>query len=136
MSSIVREFNSLAEFMKYLDDEISEHRRRLGELLKRLEELRVRAEQEKKLKSVLTKLGVPESGTSNEVALRNLRIIINPATSQELTAMESAIEALNNRIAQLSAIRKEVEVLGGLDVEVRLAVVYIAGLPRVLLLRM
>ena len=136
MSSIVREFNSLAEFMKYLDDEISEHRRRLGELLKRLEELRVRAEQEKKLKSVLTKLGVPESGTSNEVALRNLRIIINPATSQELTAMESAIEALNNRIAQLSAIRKEVEVLGGLDVEVRLAVVYVDGLPRVLLLRM
>jgi prefoldin subunit 5 len=136
MSSIVREFNSLAEFMKYLDDEISEHRRRLGELLKRLEELRVRAEQEKKLKSVLTKLGVPESGTSNEVALRNLRIIINPATSQELTAMESAIEALNNRIAQLSTIRKEVEVLGGLDVEVRLAVVYVDGLPRVLLLRM
>jgi DNA repair exonuclease SbcCD ATPase subunit len=136
MSSIVREFNSLAEFMKYLDDEISEHRRRLGELLKRLEELRVRAEQEKKLKSVLTKLGVPESGTSNEVALRNLRIIINPAASQELTAMESAIEALNNRIAQLSAIRKEVEVLGGLDVEVRLAVVYVDGLPRVLLLRM
>jgi DNA repair exonuclease SbcCD ATPase subunit len=136
MSSIVREFNSLAEFMKYLDDEISEHRRRLGELLKRLEELRVRAEQEKKLKSVLTKLGVPESGTPNEVALRNLRIIINPAASQELTAMESAIEALNNRIAQLSAIRKEVEVLGGLDVEVRLAVVYVDGLPRVLLLRM
>jgi flagellar biosynthesis chaperone FliJ len=136
MSSIVREFNSLAEFMKYLDDEISEHRRRLGELLKRLEELRVRAEQEKKLKSVLTKLGVPESSTSNEVALRNLRIIINPAASQELTAMESAIEALNNRIAQLSAIRKEVEVLGGLDVEVRLAVVYVDGLPRVLLLRM
>jgi len=136
MSSIVREFNSLAEFMKYLDDEISEHRRRLGELLKRLEELRVRAEQEKKLKSVLTKLGVPESSTSNEVALRNLRIIINPAASQELTAMESAIEALNNRIAQLSTIRKEVEVLGGLDVEVRLAVVYVDGLPRVLLLRM
>jgi|UniRef100_A0A7J3Z5E6 hypothetical protein len=136
MSSIIREFNSLAEFMKYLDDEISEHRRRLGELLKRLEELRVRAEQEKKLKSVLTKLGVPESGTSNEVALRNLRIIINPAASQELTAMESAIEALNNRIAQLSAIRKEVEVLGGLDVEVRLAVIYVDGLPRVLLLRM
>lgn len=136
MSSIVREFNSLAEFMKYLDDEISEHRKRLGELLKRLEELRVRAEQEKRLKSVLTKLGVPESGTSNEVALRNLRIIINPATSQELTAMESAIEALNNRIAQLSTIRKEVEVLGGLDVEVRLAVVYVDGLPRVLLLRM
>jgi DNA repair exonuclease SbcCD ATPase subunit len=136
MSSIVREFNSLAEFMKYLDDEISEHRRRLGELLKRLEELRVRAEQEKKLKSVLTKLGVPESGTSNEVALRNLRIIINPAASQELAAMESAIEALNNRIAQLSAIRKEVEVLGGLDVEVRLAAVYVDGLPRVLLLRM
>uniref|UniRef100_A0A7C4FGJ1 Uncharacterized protein n=1 Tax=Ignisphaera aggregans TaxID=334771 RepID=A0A7C4FGJ1_9CREN len=136
MSSIIREFNSLTEFMKYLDDEISEHRRRLGELLKRLEELRVRAEQEKKLKNILTKLGVPESSTSNEVALRNLRIIINPAASQELTAMESAIEALNNRIAQLSAIRKEVEVLGGLDVEVRLAVIYVDGLPRVLLLRM
>ncbi|MCC6057039.1 MAG: hypothetical protein LM583_10230 [Desulfurococcaceae archaeon] len=136
MSSVIREFNSLAEFMKYLDDEISEHRRKLGELLKRLEELRVRAEQEKKLKGVLAKLGVPESSASNEVALRNLRIIINPAASQELTALESAIESLNNRIAQLTAIRKEVEVLGGLDVEVKLAVIYVNGLPKVLLLRM
>jgi flagellar biosynthesis chaperone FliJ len=136
MSSVIREFNSLAEFMKYLDDEISEHRRKLGELLKRLEELRVRAEQEKKLKGVLAKLGVPESSASNEVALRNLRIIINPAASQELTALESAIESLNSRIAQLTAIRKEVEVLGGLDVEVKLAVIYVNGLPKVLLLRM
>lgn len=135
MSTIIREFNSISELMKSLDDEISDYRKRLGELIKRLEELRVKAEQEKKLKSLLSKLGLPESNPSNEIALRNIRVVINPAASQELATIESAIESLNNRIMQLTAIRKEVETLGNIDVEVKASVVYIDGLPKIVLIR-
>jgi len=133
--SIVREFNSVAELMKYLDDEIAEHRRRLGEMLKKLEELRVRAEQEKKLKSLLSKLGLPESSTQNEIVLRSSRIVVNPTPAQELSALEASIESLNNRITQLMAIRKELEILGNVDVEARVVVVYVDGLPRIVLLK-
>ncbi|MEM0026496.1 MAG: hypothetical protein QXT53_00985 [Ignisphaera sp.] len=136
MSTVIKEFNSVAELMKSLDDEISEYRKRLGELIKRLEELRVKAEQEKKLKSLLSKLGLPETSTANEIALRNVRIIVNPVASQELATIESAIESLNNRVMQLTAIRKEVELLGNIDVEVKISVVYIDGLPKIVLLRM
>ncbi|ADM28475.1 conserved hypothetical protein [Ignisphaera aggregans DSM 17230] len=133
--SIVREFNSVAELMKYLDDEIAEHRRRLGEMLKKLEELRVKAEQEKKLKSLLSKLGLPESSTQNEIVLRSSRIVVNPTPAQELSALEASIESLNNRITQLMAIRKELEILGNVDVEARVVVVYVDGLPRIVLLK-
>ncbi|MEM4505786.1 MAG: hypothetical protein QXM82_00220, partial [Ignisphaera sp.] len=103
MSTVIREFGSIAEFTKSLDDAVSEYRKRLGEMLRRLEELRVRAEQEKKLKSVLTKLGLPESSSPNEIALRNVRVVVNPSPSQELSAIESAVEALNNKITLLTA---------------------------------
>jgi len=136
MSVAVREFSSVNELLKFLDDEIANYRRVLGEMLKRLEELRVRAEQEKKLKSVLAKLGLPESQTQNEVALRNIRIVVNPSASQELAALEQAVESLNNRLTQLIAIRKEVETLSNIDVETKITLVYVDNMPRIVLLRM
>jgi prefoldin subunit 5 len=136
MSVVIREFSSVNELLKFLDDEIANYRRALGEMLKRLEELRVRAEQEKKLRSVLAKLGLPESQTQNEVALRNIRIVVNPSASQELAALEQAVESLNNRLTQLMAIRKEVEILSNIDVEVKIALVYVDNMPRIILLRM
>ncbi|MCI4438076.1 MAG: hypothetical protein JHC33_14820 [Ignisphaera sp.] len=136
MSVAVREFSSVNELLKFLDDEIANYRRVLGEMLKRLEELRVRAEQEKKLKSVLAKLGLPETQTQNEVALRNIRIVVNPSASQELAALEQAVESLNNRLTQLIAIRKEVETLSNIDVETKITLVYVDNMPRIVLLRM
>ncbi len=133
--SIIREFNKISEFMKYLDDELAENRKILGEMLKKLEELRVRAEQEKKVKSVLGKLGLPEPSIRNEIALKNVRIIINPLPTQELSSLESSIESLNNRITQLMNIRKELEILGNIDVETKITVVYVDGLPKIVLLK-
>ncbi|MCS7110656.1 MAG: hypothetical protein RMI45_02905 [Ignisphaera sp.] len=135
MSSSVKEFNSVGEFVKYIDDSIAELRRRLGEMLKRVEELRVKVEQEKKLRSILGKLGLPEPSTHNEIVLRNLRVVVNPGPAQELTAYEAAIESLNSRIMLLTAIRKEVEVLGSIDVEIRLMVIYSDDIPKVVLLK-
>lgn len=135
LSIAIREFGSIAEFTKSLDDVVSEYRRRLGEMLRRLEELRIRAEQEKKLRGVLSKLGLPESSPVNEIALRNVRVVINPSPSQELTAIETAVEALNNKITLLTAVRKELEILGSIDVEAKLIVVYVDDIPRTVVLR-
>jgi hypothetical protein len=135
MSSMVKEFSNVGEFMKYIDDSIAELRRRLGEMLKKIEELRVRVEQEKKLRGVLSKLGLPETVSQNEITLRNIKIVVNPVPAQELTAYEAAVESLNNKIMLLTAIRKEVEILGNIDVEIKLTVIYSDDIPKIVLLR-
>jgi len=53
LSYVVREFSNISELIKSVDDAIAELRRVLGEHLKRIEELRIKAEQESKLKSIL-----------------------------------------------------------------------------------
>lgn len=135
MSTIIREYGSVGEFMKSVDDALSEYRRRLGEMLRKLEELRVRSEQEKKLKSILSRLGLPESSPTNEIDLRNIRVIVNPSPSQELSAIEAAVEALNTKITILTAVRKELEILGGIDVGARIVVVYVDDVPRTVVLK-
>jgi hypothetical protein len=132
---MVKEFSNVGEFMKYIDDSIAELRRRLGEMLKKIEELRVRVEQEKKLRGVLSKLGLPETVSQNEITLRNIKIVVNPVPAQELTAYEAAVESLNNKIMLLTAIRKEVEILGNIDVEIKLTVIYSDDIPKIVLLR-
>uniref|UniRef100_A0A7J3QD18 Uncharacterized protein n=1 Tax=Ignisphaera aggregans TaxID=334771 RepID=A0A7J3QD18_9CREN len=135
MSSMVKEFSNVGEFMKYIDDSIAELRRRLGEMLKKIEELRVRVEQEKKLRGILSKLGLPETVSQNEITLRNIKVVVNPVPAQELTAYEAAVESLNNKIMLLTAIRKEVEILGNIDVEIKLTVIYSDDIPKIVLLR-
>jgi len=132
---MVKEFSNVGEFMKYIDDSIAELRRRLGEMLKKIEELRVRVEQEKKLRSILSKIGLPETVSQNEITLRNIKIVVNPVSAQELTAYEAAVESLNNKIMLLTAIRKEVEILGNIDVEIKLTVIYSDDIPKIVLLR-
>jgi len=136
VSTSIKEFESVSEFLKSIDDALSEYRKRLGELLRRLEELRVRAEQEKKLRAVLSKLGIPETVTANEVALRNVRIVVNPTAVQELAAMETAAEALNNKVTLLTAVRKELEILSGIEIGAKLSVVYVDDVPRTIVLRL
>ena len=138
MSIVVREFNSIGEFIKSVDDELSEMRRKLGELLRRLEELRVKVEQERKIKSILSKLGAAAASAStqsNVVELKTIKLIMNPTAEQEVSALEQVVEMLNNKITQLQAIKKDLDVLGGMDIEVKLTAIYVDGLPKNILIR-
>uniref|UniRef100_A0A7C2ZR60 Uncharacterized protein n=1 Tax=Ignisphaera aggregans TaxID=334771 RepID=A0A7C2ZR60_9CREN len=136
MSTTVKEFASLSELMKSIDDTLSEYRKRLGEMLRKIEELRVKSEQEKKLKSILSKLGVQETAASNEIELRNIKIVVNPSPTQELTAVEAAVEAINNKITMLTAVRKELEVLSGIEAGAKIVVVYVDDVPKTVVLKL
>jgi len=137
VSIVVREFNNIGEFIKSVDDELSEMRRKLGELLRRLEELRVKVEQERKIKSILSKLGAATSAStqSNVVELKTIKLIMNPTAEQEVSALEQVVEMLNNKITQLQAIKKDLDVLGGMDIEVKLTAIYMDGLPKNILIK-
>ncbi|MEM4717413.1 MAG: hypothetical protein QXE81_01470 [Desulfurococcaceae archaeon] len=136
MSTLIKEYMNVGEFLKTLDDTISEYRRTLGELLRKIEELRIKSDQETKLRSILSKIGATPSTASNEINLKNVRILVNPLPQQELTSLESAVEVLNNKIALLTGIRKDLEVLTGIgDVGIRIIVVYVDDIPKNIMLK-
>mgnify|MGYP005665484291 CR=1 FL=1 len=119
MSTEMREFSSISEFIKFVDGMLTELRRTLGELLRVLEDVRAKAEQDKKLRELLSKLTGSSSAQAAPpvVDLRGLKVAINPTAEVELGLLEQLVEALNTKITQLQAIRKEIEVLGGTDIE-------------------
>lgn len=136
MSTMIKEYINIGEFLKTLDDMISEYRRTLGELLRKIEELRIKSEQESKLKSILSKIGATPSTVANEINLKNVKILVNPLPQQELISLESAVEVLNNKITLLTGIRKDLEVLTGIgDVGIRIIVVYVDDVPKNIMLK-
>lgn len=65
-----------------------------------------------------------------------MKIVINPTAEQELALVEAALENLNTKIAQLTAIRKDLDTLAPLgDINVRITVVYVEGVPKNILIK-
>ena len=136
LSVVVKEYSSVTELLKSIDDVISDLRKTLGEYLRRIEELRVKVEQETKLKAVLGKLGLTTTPPPNELSLRNVRVVVNPTAEQELGSLEAALEGLNARLTQLTSIRKDLDVLSSLgDTSVKITVIYVDGVPKSVFIR-
>ncbi len=135
--AIIREYSSISELLKSIDDTVAEYRRVLGELLKKTEELRVKSEQEAKLRAVLSKLGAPVTPpSSTEIGLRSIKLVINPLPQQELSLIEVAVEALNNKITALTSIKKDIEALSALgDVGIKITVIYVDDVPKNIILK-
>ena len=136
MTTLIKEFNSISEFIKDLDATLAEYRRRLGELLRRLEDLRVKAEHERRLKELLSKLGGSAgSTTSNVIKLKAINLVMNPSPQQEIATLEEAVENLNNKITLLQTMRKDLESIANTEIEVKVSAIYIDGLPKTLFIR-
>jgi hypothetical protein len=128
MTAYIRIFSSVSELLSSLDDDIAESKKYLGELLRIIEALRVRAENEKALTNLLSKLGVNiGKKQSTVINLKNLKIIVNPSTEEELTALEMLAEYISRRIKTLQDIKKELESFASINVEARFEAVYIDG---------
>ena len=137
MSTEIKEFSSLTELFKYLDAQIDELRRKLGELLRIIEEVRIKAEQERKLKSLLSKV----AGTSVEsqamvVELKNLKLLINPNAESEMSLLEQLAETINSKMMLLQSIRRDLEVLRGEDIIASIRVIVIDGIPKGVILKL
>jgi len=135
---VIREFTGFNKFIRALDEDLANLRKALGELLRKLEEVRVRAESEKALRNAFAKLGTSAvtQPQNNIINLKTVRIVINPTAEQELLSLEQAAEALNNKIMQLQVIRKELEVFANVDAEVKIVAVYFDDLPKVIHVKM
>ena len=129
MVAYIRIFSNVSELLSALDEDIAESKKYLGELLRIIEELRIRAENEKTLINLLSKLGVnTDKKRSAVINLRNLKIIVNPSAEEELATLEMLAEHVSRKIKTLQDIKKELESFADINVEARFEAVYIDGI--------
>ncbi|AFK51149.1 hypothetical protein TCELL_0725 [Thermogladius calderae 1633] len=133
---IVREFKSVGELIKFIDEQINSYRALLAEFLRRLEDVRVRSEQEKKLKDLLKNLGVAETKKSTVIDLKDSKLIIDPSAEEESKVIEETVERLNKNIQVLQSIRKTLDPLANLDIEAKITVVLRDGIPASVLIKL
>lgn len=128
----VKEFSSFKEMLASLDEDIVEIKRILGELLRRMEVLKVRAENERALKDVLSKMGISQTQgqVSNVLNLKKVKVIIKPTTEQELISLEEFVEYLTSRMILLESIKKELSLFSTTNIEAKIEVIYVDGLPK------
>jgi vacuolar-type H+-ATPase subunit I/STV1 len=136
MSMVVREFKSVGELVKFIDEEVNSYRALLAEFLRRLEDVRVRSEQEKKLRDLLKTLGVGETRKSTVIDLKDSKLIIDPSAEEESKVIEEAVERLNKNIQVLQSIRKTLEPLANLDIEAKITVILRDGIPASVLIKL
>jgi hypothetical protein len=105
----LKEYGSVNEIAKALDDKINLTKTMLGEYLRRLDEIRSLAERSKKVRDLVTKLAGKKTGTSSplgEISLGGLNIVLDANPLQELTAIEEAVKSQQDRLLMLQKARE------------------------------
>ncbi len=137
MSAIVKEFSSFTDLLKSIDEELTTLKQQLAEYLRKLEDIRTKSEQEKKLKEVLKTLTGEEPAPKGKVAdLKVVKLFINPDAEQEATVLGEIIDKVNKAVQNLQNIRKALEPLSGVEVEAKIVVVYKEGIPSIIMLKL
>lgn len=134
--SIVREFNNFNELVKSIDESIISTRQQLAEFLRRLEDVKVKSEQDRKLKELLKRLTGEEIAAAGKVVdLKDVKLFINPDSIQEAKILEEIVDKLNRSLQVLQSVRKVLEPLIGLEVEAKITVLYAEGVPTSILIK-
>ncbi|MEM2854957.1 MAG: hypothetical protein QW369_04180 [Desulfurococcaceae archaeon] len=137
MTSELREFNSIEEFIKYIDSALDNYRRKLAELLRLIEDARVRAGLESKLSEYLAKLtGSKVEGVSGLIDLKIVKIALSPSPKVEVPALEQLAESINNKITLLQSLKKSLESVASADISAKLSVIVIDDLPKYIFLKL
>ncbi len=133
----IRVFESPRDLFQFLDDEIAKLRASLGELLRRLETAKAKAEMVSKLESILKQLSSQSGLGGTTLTLNSVNVYINPNPRQEYDVLVDLIRRMQDRIVYLERIRKTLEPLSNLgDVNISLEVVLINGIPKNILVKM
>ncbi len=136
---MIREFASIKDLFGYIDSQIAQYRKVFGDLIRVVEDLRARAERQRKILEAIGKLapGVQVSGGegSPQIDLRGVKVIINPSPLQELGSLEKILEEINARIMELTNIRKDLEALAGVDVGGKILVYFKDDVPVTIILK-
>lgn len=137
MSAVVKEFSSFADLLKSIDEELNTLKQQLADYLRRLEDIRAKSEQERRLRELLKNLtGEEQTSKGKVVDLKDVKLYVNPDAEQEATVMEEIIDRINKTIQSLQSIRKALEPLSNVEVEAKMVVVYKEGVPSSIILKL
>ncbi|WP_425277384.1 hypothetical protein [Staphylothermus marinus] len=137
LSAVVKEFSSFADLIKNIDEELNTLKQQLADYLRRLEDIRAKSEQERRLRELLKNLtGEEQTSKGKVVDLKDVKLYVNPDAEQEATVMEEIIDRINKTIQSLQSIRKALEPLSNVEVEAKIVVVYKEGVPSSIILKL
>ena len=109
MVNELKEYESVKEIVKALDDNINLTKNMLGEYLRRLDEIRSLAERSKKVRDIVTKLAGKKAAAANtlgEISVGGLNVVLEANAFHELTAIEEAVKSQQDRLLLLQKARE------------------------------
>ena len=117
MVAILKEYQSAQEMSDTLDKDISDTKSKLGEYLRRLDDIRMVAERSRKIREVVLKLAGKKAVAESlgEISIGGIDIVLDANPFHELTAIESAVRSLQERLLVLQKAReglKQFDALG------------------------
>jgi hypothetical protein len=109
MVNELKEYDSVNEIVKALDDKINLTKNMLGQYLRRLDEIRSLAERSKKVRDVVNKLAGKKTASANtlgEITVGDLNVVLDANAFHELTAIEDAVKSQQDRLLLLQKARE------------------------------
>ncbi len=139
MVVFLKEYGSVMEIAETIDKEITGIKNTLGEYLQRLDEIRSIAEKSKKVREVVMKLAGKKASTETlgEITVDSLNIVLDATPFHELTAIESVVRSLQERLLALQKAREGLKQLDQLSdaEEIRCLVEENNGVPERILFK-
>jgi hypothetical protein len=104
----IKEYESASEIAKTIEDQISESKSRLGEYLRRLDDIRGLAERSKKIREVVFKLAGKKASQESlgEISVGGLSVVLDANPFHELTAIEEVVRSQQERLLILQKARE------------------------------
>jgi len=118
MVEAIKTYSSVGEIAETLDKEIADTKSSLGEYLRRLDEIRSRAEKSKKIRETVMKLTGKKNGpseNSEEIEVGSLKIVLDANAFHQLTIIESAVRSHQERLLVLQKAREALKPLDQLS---------------------
>jgi len=126
----IRDFDNIKDLIASMEEEIAKLRAVLGDLLRRLEAAKSKAETMIRLEKLITQLGTRGSTGYSEVTLGSVKILVNPTPRQEFDILVSVVRRLQDRLDYLEKLRKDLEPLKNLEeANVPVQVIMVNGIP-------
>ena len=109
----IREFTSVDEIGEALDRQISDTKSRLGECLRRLDDVRTLAEKTKRIRQVIMKLAGKKAVAESlgEVSIEGFNVVLDAGPLDELTVIESSVRSYQQFLLNLQKAREALKPL-------------------------
>ena len=134
----IMKFDGVKNLLEYLDREIAENKKLLGDLLREVERVKVAADATSRLEAILKELGgATPPAAAAELDLEGIKVYINPSPRVELQVLVDAIRGLQQKILQLERTRKSLEPLTKLgELNADINVVFEDGVIRTIVIKL